>query len=116
MSRGGKGVADLPHHEGGRNSPDFGKAGGEKKRVSSRGFGRAGPARAGAESRPMRIVQALSWDPPKATDFGSRRVSVLWDDGSRTTEKLSQLVPEHRTRQFLEKRKGMKVRAWTPLE
>ncbi|MFC1451912.1 hypothetical protein ACFLSJ_01045 [Verrucomicrobiota bacterium] len=63
----------------------------------------------------MRIVQALWQDSPSATDYGARRVSVLWEDGTRTVEALSQLVPGHRTRQFLEKRRGMGVRAWTPM-
>jgi len=59
----------------------------------------------------MRVVQLHKAASPPP--FGSRVVTVQWDDGATTTEHIPPTVPDSRTRQWLEKTKGKGVRAWS---
>jgi len=58
----------------------------------------------------MRIVQLRM--SASAPPYGCRTVVVQWEDGSCTSEPVPPTVEDPKVRQWLESRRGRRVRSW----
>jgi hypothetical protein len=51
----------------------------------------------------------------RQAEFGDRRVAVEWRDGSRSEEAIPGTVPVNRFAEWLERKRGGKLRCWRRL-